>query len=216
MAMGSSHRLLIALLPALVAGAMPAATAASGAAAMPDDPLQAPDCLNALAALRRRRPTPTRAARAHAASGTHDALAPSAELQAARRLAARSCLANRADPPPARSIQVPIVVAPVASPRPVPAPAARPPTDGARAGRASLCGDGMRSWRLLGQRRLAPEPRRPEPLGRARHLHAARDAAAMPLTWPKVQVGEPALESDAGFTLDATCSASAAPRMRAA
>jgi hypothetical protein len=129
MAMGSSHRLLIALLPALVAGAMPAATAASGAAAMPGDPLQAPDCLNALAALKAQEADADATWRAHAASGTHDALAPSAELQAARRLAARSCLANRADPPPARSIQVPIVVAPVASPRPVPAPAARlPPT----------------------------------------------------------------------------------------
>ena len=129
MAMGLIHRLLIALLPAFVAGAATAATAASGAAALPRDPLHAPDCRNALAALEAQEAAADAEWRARAASGTHDAAAPSAELQAARRLAARNCLANGADPPPpARSIQAPIVVAPVASPRRVPAPVAHLPT----------------------------------------------------------------------------------------
>jgi hypothetical protein len=136
--MGPIHRLLIALLPAFVAGAATAATAASGAAALPGDPLHAPDCRHALAALEAQEAAADATWRDRAASGTHDGAAPSAELQAARRLAARNCLANGADAPPsARSIQAPIVVAPVASPRPmrgplahlpppVPAPAERP------------------------------------------------------------------------------------------
>jgi hypothetical protein len=112
--MGSLRRLLIALPLALVAGAV--ATAASQSAGTPGDPLQAPDCRAALAALQTEEATADAAWRASAASGARDGAAPSAELQAARRRAARSCLASRTDPPlpPPRSIQAPIVVAPIA------------------------------------------------------------------------------------------------------
>jgi hypothetical protein len=119
---------VVAALLALGAGAGSAATGAS-VAAVGDDPLQAADCRRALASLQARETAADAAARANAASGAHDQAAPSVELQAARRLAARNCLASHADPPtpPLRSIQAPIVVAPVA-----PAAAPRPPATVAR------------------------------------------------------------------------------------
>jgi hypothetical protein len=95
---------------------------------MRGDPLHAPDCRNALASLQAEESAADAAAHASAAAGAHGGAAPSAELQAARRLAARSCLASRADPPPpppVRSLQAPIVVAPIAAPRPLPPPVAR-------------------------------------------------------------------------------------------
>ena len=115
--------LLIAALPALCAGAASAATGASAGEADRNDPLQAPDCRSALAALQDREAAADAAA--HASAAAHGQAAPSAELLAARRLAARRCLASRGDlPAPSRSIQPPIVVAPIA-----PAAAARsPPT----------------------------------------------------------------------------------------
>ena len=78
---------------------------------------------SALAALQDREAAADAAAQASAAA--HGQGAPSAELLAARRLAARRCLASRGDlPATSRSIQPPIVVAPIA-----PAAAARsPPT----------------------------------------------------------------------------------------
>jgi hypothetical protein len=133
--------LVVAALLALGAGAGSAATGASASDAGRDDPLQATDCRSALASLQAQETAADGAARANAASGAHEHVAPSVELQAARRLAARNCLASRADPPtpPLRSIQAPIVVAPIAPataprptatvarlPPPVPTPAERP------------------------------------------------------------------------------------------
>lgn len=111
------------------AGAMSASAAtgtnastagASGAAPRRGDPLQAPDCRSALAALQAQESAADTAAAAASSSALRPQPAPSAELLAARKRAARSCLASRADPapPPGRLIRAPIAVAPLADVRP--------------------------------------------------------------------------------------------------
>jgi len=128
--------LLVAALLALRAGAGSAATGSGDGAADHADPLRAPDCRSALASLQEQEAAADAAARAGTVAGAHGRADPTIELQAARRLAQRSCLASRADSPapapanPQRSFQPPIVVAPIApstAPRPPPA-AARVPT----------------------------------------------------------------------------------------
>jgi hypothetical protein len=116
-----------ALALAAIASAAAATGAASSAAGKRDDPLQAPDCRRALASLQAQETAADAALRARAGAGDHARPAPSSELQAARRLAAKSCLASRADPPlpPGRLIQPPIVVAPLAVARPAVPPTAR-------------------------------------------------------------------------------------------
>jgi len=136
------HRRWFALSLALGASAF-AAAAASGAAGERDDPLQAPECQRALASLRAEETAAEATVRASAPVGTAARPVPGQALQAARRSAAKSCLASRADPPlpPGRLAQAPVVVAPVAVARPaaplvmrapapgaVPAPARRPET----------------------------------------------------------------------------------------
>ena len=136
----SIRRIGFALTLALAASAC--AAAASGPVAASGDPLQSPDCRQAIASLQAQEAAADADARADEGGATHDSHAPAAALLAARRDAARRCLASRADPPvlPGRLIQPPIVVAPLAGARPV-APAvarARPvaplplPTPGPR------------------------------------------------------------------------------------
>lgn len=107
--------ILVAALLALVAGAGSGATGVAASTGHGDDRLHAPDCRSALASLQAHEVAADAAARASDASGARGRAAPGQALLAARRLAANSCLASRADPaPPPRSIQAPIVVAPVA------------------------------------------------------------------------------------------------------
>ncbi|HEY2188207.1 MAG TPA: hypothetical protein VGH48_06565 [Caldimonas sp.] len=110
------------------------ATAASAAAS--DDPLQAPECQQALAALRDEE-VAAASAPAAARADWRDVHAVAPGLDAARRRAAHGCLASRTDPPPSsRFAQPPVVVPPVAvvrQPLPMspPAPVAiptRPPS----------------------------------------------------------------------------------------
>jgi hypothetical protein len=108
------HRTLLLFAAALLG----AAAAFAPAAAASDDPLQAPECRQALAALHDQEaaaasaPTPMRAER-------RDSRSLDPKLDAARRRAARSCLASRADPPvPGRLAQPPLVVPPVVGVRP--------------------------------------------------------------------------------------------------
>ena len=140
--------LLAAVLGIAVAGA---AQTQAGAA----DPLQAPECRAALAALQeleagalassaaQRAPAqraPAQRAPAASANGASAAPRPALrtartaidpQLAAAQRRAARSCLASRADPPvPGRLAQPPVAVPPVANARPPPTSTAPtlPPT----------------------------------------------------------------------------------------
>ncbi|MGZ8259366.1 MAG: hypothetical protein ACXWUL_02305 [Caldimonas sp.] len=100
-----------------------AIVAAAVALAGAGDPLQAPECRQALAALQ------TKEDEASAASASDARRLPRAidvRLAAAQRRAARSCLASRADPPaPSRLASPPLAVPPVAGARP-PLPAASP------------------------------------------------------------------------------------------
>jgi hypothetical protein len=124
----SIRRLSIALTLALVAGTSAAAMPASdAAAATTGDPLQAADCRNALAALKTEEAAADAASHASAAVVGPARATPSDALQAARKRAARSCLASRADPPlpPGRLIAPPIAVAPIAVARPLAPTAAR-------------------------------------------------------------------------------------------
>jgi hypothetical protein len=108
-----------------------AAHASAASAAASNDPLQAPECQQALAALHDEEAAAVSGASAPSAArgGRHDAHLPPG-LEAARRHAAHSCLASRADSPPSsRLAQPPVVVPPVAGIRPPlaalpPAPAA--------------------------------------------------------------------------------------------
>jgi hypothetical protein len=90
-----------------------AATAASPAAAPGSDPLRAPECHRALAALEAEEGAAEAAP--HASAGAVARPAPPNGLQAARRHAAQSCLASRADAPlpSGRLARPPIVVAPL-------------------------------------------------------------------------------------------------------
>ena len=105
-----------------------AALRASGASREPNDPLQAPQCREAIDALG------TQEAAAASAPGTR---AVDPKLMAARKRAAQVCPATRAELPPAvsRLAQPPLAVAPVidsrppiASPAPTAASPARVPT----------------------------------------------------------------------------------------
>lgn len=88
------------------------------------DPLQAPECRQALAALQEQEAAAAPVANVRPPAREARALDP--KLDAARRRAARSCLASRADPPVAgRLAQPPIAVPPVGSVRP-PLPPASP------------------------------------------------------------------------------------------
>jgi len=103
------------------------ATHARGAA-VDGDPLQAPECQQALAALHEQEAAAASAPVANARPQAREPRPLDPKLDAARRRAARSCLASRADPPVAgRLAQPPIAVPPVASVRP-PLPAASPGT----------------------------------------------------------------------------------------
>ena len=135
--------LLAAVLGIAVAGA---AQTQAGAA----DPLQAPECRAALAALQEleagalassaAQRAPAQRAPAASANGASAAPRPALrtartaidpQLAAAQRRAARSCLASRADPPvPGRLAQPPVAVPPVANARPPPTSTAPtlPPT----------------------------------------------------------------------------------------
>jgi hypothetical protein len=98
-------------------------SAVSGAAS--GDPLQAPECQQALAALRDEEAAAASGPSA-ARGGRRDAHAVAPGLDAARRRAAHSCLASRADPPPfGRLAQPPVAVPPVTGIRP-PLPALPP------------------------------------------------------------------------------------------
>jgi hypothetical protein len=101
---------------------------ASGASLEPNDPLQAPECREAIDALGSKEAAAASAPAA--ATGTH---AVDPKLMAARKRAAQVCLAARADPPPAvgRLAQPPLAVPPVIDRRPPiapPAPTAASPT----------------------------------------------------------------------------------------
>jgi hypothetical protein len=100
---------------------------ASGASLAPNDPLQAPECREAIDALGTEEAA---AASAPAAATGTQAVDP--KLTAARKRAAQVCLATRTDPPPAvgRLAQPPLAVPPVVDGRPPiasPAPAAASP-----------------------------------------------------------------------------------------
>jgi len=100
--------------------------AAASAAAASDDPLQAPECRQALAALHDEEAAAASAPRPLGAE-RRDGRAVAPTLDAARRRAGRSCLASRADPPVrGRLAQPPLAVPPVAGVRP-PLPAASSP-----------------------------------------------------------------------------------------
>jgi hypothetical protein len=94
-----------------------AMAAASRAASAADDPLQTADCRSALADLQTQEIAADAGSRSSAEAGASARPTPSGELLAARKRAARRCLASRADPapPPGRLIQPPIVVAPLAA-----------------------------------------------------------------------------------------------------
>nr|HET7860301.1 hypothetical protein [Caldimonas sp.] len=104
------------------------------AAAAADDPLHAPECERALAALRSVEESASaplgqgaRSVAPAAASGARAAPAVDPRLAAARRDVARHCLAARDDPPRAGRLAVPpVAVPPVAAAR-VPPPAAAAP-----------------------------------------------------------------------------------------
>jgi hypothetical protein len=115
----SIRRIGFALTLALAASACVAATSERAAAS--DDPLQAPECRDAIATLQAQETAADAAARAGEESAAPVAHAAGPALLAARRDAARRCLASRADPPvlPGRLIRAPIVVAPMAVARPV-------------------------------------------------------------------------------------------------
>src|SRR3982751_6437004 len=93
----------------------------AGGAPAPLDPLQAPECRQALAALQEQEAaaasTPTPRAPAPERRG---ARAADPRLEASRQRAARACLASRADPPPApgRFAQPPMAVPPVVAAQP--------------------------------------------------------------------------------------------------
>jgi hypothetical protein len=107
---------LVVALTLLVGGA-----GANAGAAASGDPLQAPECRQALAELQAEE---TAAASAPPARSERAARAIAPRLEASRRSVARLCLASRADPPaPGRLAQPPVVVAPVDGVRP-PLPAA--------------------------------------------------------------------------------------------
>ena len=112
------HRKLVtlALTCTLVAGT--GAAAVNSAVGAGGDPLQAPGCRAAIASLQAGEADAS--AQAHSPTGAQELHAPPADLLAARRDAARRCLASRADPPapPGRLIQPPIVVAPITAPVP--------------------------------------------------------------------------------------------------
>ena len=83
------------------------------------DPLQAPECRQALAALQEQEAAAASAPVANVRPRRDAVRAIDPRLDAARRRAARSCLASRADPPVAgRLAQVPIPVPPIAAVRP--------------------------------------------------------------------------------------------------
>jgi hypothetical protein len=90
-----------------------AAAAASPPTAPGGDPLQAPECRQALATLEAEEAAAEAAP--HLSASAVARPAPANGLQAARRHAARSCLASRADAPlpSGRLAQPPIVVAPL-------------------------------------------------------------------------------------------------------
>ena len=94
--------------------------AVHAAAPSATDPLQAPECTQAIAALQEQE-----AAAASAPAAASGARAPDPKLTAARKRAARLCLATRPDvPAPAgRFAQPPLAVPPLATVRPPPAPA---------------------------------------------------------------------------------------------
>lgn len=88
-------------------------------AAREGDPLQAPECRQALAALQEQEAAAASTPVANARPQASEAGALDPKLDAARRRAARSCLRSRADPPVAgRLAQPPIAVPPVAAVRP--------------------------------------------------------------------------------------------------
>jgi len=104
-----------------------AALHATAASREPDDPLQVPECREAIAAL-----GTEEAAAASAPAAATSTHAADPKLIAARKRAAQVCLATRADPPPAegRFAQPPLAVPPVIEgrlPSAPPAPAAALP-----------------------------------------------------------------------------------------
>ena len=175
------HRTLMLFATVLLGAAVPLATAAAAS----DDPLQAPECRQALAALHEEEAAAASAPAALRAD-RRDARAVDPKLDAARRRAARSCLASRADPPlPGRLAQPPIAVPPVVGARP-PLPAASAPSVAIPTrppGPPALDLDHIvRQRRLLDERRFAPEPRRADALGTARRLQRPRHGRALPVT----------------------------------
>ena len=108
---------LAMLLELLAAGTCAAVTSAPTGAG--SDPLQAPECHDAIASLQAQEAAADAGARRGAATAAVDGRVPSAALLAARRDAARRCLASRADPPmpPERLIRSPIAIAPIAAGR---------------------------------------------------------------------------------------------------
>jgi len=112
-----------ALLFALV---LASAAAQAQAARGEGDPLQAPECRQALAALQEQEAAAASAPGANVRPQRGEVRAIDPRLDAARRRAARSCLASRADPPVAgRLAQPPIPVPPIAAVRP-PLPSTAP------------------------------------------------------------------------------------------
>jgi len=121
-------RPILVLLAATLAGS--AALAQSSSAA--GDPLQAPECRQALAALHEIEAAAADAAKAQTPRPAASTPGIDPKLAAARKSAARRCLASRADPPVrGRLAQPPLAVPPVAGVRPppvtTPAVAATPP-----------------------------------------------------------------------------------------
>jgi hypothetical protein len=108
------HRTLLLVASALLGVAAPLASAAAASG----DPLQAPECRQALAALHDEEAAAA-SAPASVRADRRDARAVDPTLEAARRRAARNCLASRADPPlPGRLAQPPLAVPPVLGARP--------------------------------------------------------------------------------------------------